>query len=558
MFLVSSILYYPWMKKTLLLPSFFLVSLILFSSQVKADWINLTGAETAPNIAEIYVMDDHVKVQLEVFVGDLETFAALVPDSWMTEADEQRPDLEQRMQEFATQTFSVLDEDGKPLPAELTLVEPRMRVDRQSPFAGMINPYTKQRIPDAPADKRVVYAEIIYPFKEKPEQLQISPPLDESGKAMVTLGFIAYHRSVPIIDFRYLGQPENLNLNWRDPWYTTFENKNLTRHHKYPLMLFLYVEPRQVRLESLMRIRDIVEMTNFDLSKMGNNAAKLKLHDHVKDYFLKKSVLNIDDTPVNPATVTVRYFIVSVTGLKPVDNPSTMDDASMLVGVSRQYYIDTLPQRIQSTWPYFNPRFDQIPLVEIDPAGPLPGFISQDDPVIDWQNQLKKYHEPVMRSQEATTGWRITLPFIGQKTFFNRVPNEQQAMVIVGDVLENLRVAYLEKNPAASPRQLEKILTKDHADALATELSKLFAPAMKRGGVGEVKSFADLTIKDIQPISEQDGFRAITTGSAIIQAMHWGHTDQLQVQFQLLLDLVEVDNQWRLTDVTVIDLKGSK
>ena len=266
MFLVSSILYYPWMKKTLLLPSFFLVSLILFSSQVKADWINLTGAETAPNIAEIYVMDDHVKVQLEVFVGDLETFAALVPDSWMTEADEQRPDLEQRMHEFATQTFSVLDEDGKPLPAELTLVEPRMRIDRQSPFAGMINPYTKQRIPDAPADKRVVYAEIIYPFKGKPEQLQISPPLDESGKAMVTLGFIAYHRSVPIIDFRYLGQPENLNLNWRDPWYTTFENKNLTRHHKYPLMLFLYVEPRQVRLESLMRVRDIVEMTNFDLS----------------------------------------------------------------------------------------------------------------------------------------------------------------------------------------------------------------------------------------------------------------------------------------------------
>jgi len=81
---------------------------------------------------------------------------------------------------------------------------------------------------------------------------------------------------------------------------------------------------------------------------------------------------------------------------------------------------------------------------------------------------------------------------------------------------------------------------------------------MKRGGVGEVKSFADLTIKDIQPISEQDGFRVITTGSAVIQAMHWGHTDQLQVQFQLLLDLVEVDNQWRLADVTVIDLKGSK
>ena len=32
----------------------------------KADWLNLTGAETAPNIAEIYVQDDGVKLVLEV------------------------------------------------------------------------------------------------------------------------------------------------------------------------------------------------------------------------------------------------------------------------------------------------------------------------------------------------------------------------------------------------------------------------------------------------------------------------------------------------------------
>ena len=39
-----------------------------------------------------------------------------------------------------------------------------MRVDRKSPFAGMINPMTRQRVPEAPADKRVLYAEISYPF----------------------------------------------------------------------------------------------------------------------------------------------------------------------------------------------------------------------------------------------------------------------------------------------------------------------------------------------------------------------------------------------------------
>ena len=31
-----------------------------------------------------------------------------------------------------------------------------------------------------------------------------------------------------------------------------------------------------------------------------------------------------------------------------------------------------------------------------------------------------------------------------------------------------------------------------------------------------------------------------------------------QFQFQLLLDLIEVDQQWRLADLTVIDIKRAK
>ena len=97
-----------------------------------------------------------------------------------------------------------------------------------------------------------------------PDQLKIIPPLSDRGIAVANIGFIAYHKAVPIIDFRYLVQTAILNLDWQDPWYTKFENKNLTRHHKYPLMLYIYVEPRQVRFESLLRINDITELTGFN------------------------------------------------------------------------------------------------------------------------------------------------------------------------------------------------------------------------------------------------------------------------------------------------------
>ena len=154
----------------------FLSCLGLCVPMARADWINLTGAETAPNIAEIYILDDQVKVALEVYVGDLETFEELVPDSWVKEGGKPRPSLAERMRRFSQTKLRFTTDTGASLPARLALVEPRMRVDRQSPFAGMINPMTRQRVPDAPADKRVLYAEIIYPFKQRPKTLTIVPP----------------------------------------------------------------------------------------------------------------------------------------------------------------------------------------------------------------------------------------------------------------------------------------------------------------------------------------------------------------------------------------------
>ena len=182
----------------------FLLSLFL-SSSARADWVNLTGAEISPNIAEIYVLDDHVKLVMEIYIDNLDTFDELIPDDWLKDSSSNRSPVEERLQNFANNKFQFITDTGEKLPAELILVEPRLRIDRKSRFAGKINPYTGQRIPEAPEDKRVLYVEVSYPFKSKPETLTIIPPQDEEGRAIVSMGFIAYHKSVPIIDFRYLG-----------------------------------------------------------------------------------------------------------------------------------------------------------------------------------------------------------------------------------------------------------------------------------------------------------------------------------------------------------------
>jgi len=536
------------------------LSLLLASTLARADWVNLTGAETSPNIAEIYVLDDHVKLVLEIYIDNLDTFDELIPDDWLKDSSNNRSPIEERLQVFANNKFQFITDTGEKLPAKLILVEPRLRIDRKSRLAGKINPYTRQRIPEAPEDKRVLYAELSYPFKTKPKTLTIIPPLDEEGRVLVSMGFIAYHKSVPIIDFRYLGQAAKLNLDWQDPWYSKFENKNLTRHHKYPLMLYLYVEPRQVRLESLMRFSDIAELTGFNVEDFHASVEDKHrlLQEHIKNYYANKETLQIDGDSFKPDSIRVEFLNATLSGLKVIDITAAVDKYSLLVGVSQQYLIKALPQKIESRWLFFNQRIDRIPVIVTDPVGPLQGLIDKDDPEFGWQNFLKQYSEPVIHPVDVETGWSIKIPFIGRTKIFNQMPDQEQALTIVGDVLENVRIAFIEKEPGNFSRELGKVISSKQTDVTKNELAKLFSPKVTGGAVGAVQVFNDVQIVNMQELTNPDGFSATVSGSANIIAKHWGHVDQRLVKFQVLLDLIEVNNQWRLAELTVIDIKEAK
>ena len=363
-----------------------------------ADWINLTGAETSPNIAEIYVLDDHVKLVLEVYIGDLDKFEELVPDGWLKDSSAERPDVEARIKRFAEQRFQFVTESGEKLSAQLQLVEARMRTDRQSPFAGMTNPMTRQPVPEAPQDKRVLYAEIIYPYASKPRELTIVPPLDEDGRAEVSIGFIAYHKAVPIIDFRYLGAPAHLQLDWEDPWYSKFDNPNLKRHHKSALMSFLYVEPFEVRHEILTRVKDLE--TWMELGLRGDEYIEVDelepLKQRIGDFLLTQNPVLVDGQALKPILDRTNYVKVGIKGIQLVEKPERLEISTAIIGVIIAYITEGLPQQVTVDWQLFTDQVQQVPATATDPAGPLPSFVTPDDNVLTWTNFLKNYQMPTV------------------------------------------------------------------------------------------------------------------------------------------------------------------
>jgi hypothetical protein len=371
-----------------LVPAWLTLAPFLIISNASADWINLTGAETAPNIAEIHVLEDHVKVVLEIYIGDFETFADLLPDAWFKTPDSRRPAVAERLRRFAAETLQVVTESGEALQADLQVIEPRLRQDRQSPFAGMINPMTRQRVPEPPADKRVAYAELVYRFKAKPRALTIIPPLDAEGRARTTIGFIAYHKAVPIIDFRYLGAPARLTLDWDDPWYSKFDNPNLKRHHKDALMSFLYVEPYEVRHEILTRVKDMGQW--LDLGLRGNRFIEVDelepLKQRIGEFLLGKNPVRVDGKALRPILDRASYVKVALTGIQLIEQPERLEITTAIVGVIITYLTPGLPQEVTVDWELFTDQIQRVPATAIDPAGPLLSYLEPQDNVHTWTN----------------------------------------------------------------------------------------------------------------------------------------------------------------------------
>lgn len=363
-----------------------------FGTSSRADWVNLGGAEVAPNIAEIYVQDDGVRVVLEVFVGDLQLFSDLLPAEWMAENGiATSPDAD-RLARFSEQGLSIRPDGGTPLVAERVEVDRRLRVDRASQLAGTVDPYSGRMLPRPPDDPRVLYIVLLFPFQSgRPEMLQISPPVNDTGATKATIGMVAFHRAVPVIDFRYLSAPATLHLDWNDPWYSRFDNQNLTRHHNYPRMSFLYAEPYEIRHEALVRVRDAAELVGQKVSgaTLDGDAAQ-DLARRVEREISARTPISIDGTSVQPDFDRSAFMRIGMRGLEILPPGEAVNVDADILGLIWSVPTDGLPKQAQLEWTWFDEAAPEVAGYAIDAAGPFLSPLSPDDPVLVWTNHFKK------------------------------------------------------------------------------------------------------------------------------------------------------------------------
>ncbi len=593
------------MKK--LIPLLFVVLIsCLFSSPAYGDWINLTGAENAKNIAEIYIKKDHIKIKLEIFVKDLPIFQELLPDSSFPQPIPGRPGQDERMRIFADSVFQIITDSGKKLSAKLDLIEPRMRIERPS-LAGQRSPYTGQPIPGPPDDKRVIYAELSYPFDSQPKTLTFIPPSDKNGRLRASIGFLCYHGKVPVIDFRQLTSSNTLHLEWDDPWYSFFEKSVLKRTLQSGVRTFLYIEPYEVRHEILVRVKDMMTWMNFDLrsDEFIEEDEFNPVREKVAQFFMEREKVLIDGKQGKPILDRTAYVESSILRSRFIEIPERVPLNTAMIGIVITYLTDGIPQEVVTQWDLFSERIQKVTARMTDPAGPFPYDLTPDDNVLKWTNYLKKYTIPTvektMVAEEhrgvplplaslACTG--LLLPFA--ITAFRRRKKAQPVKVQFGIILLLLlaSVALLPRWQVSIGSSVQKNqISEDDSRSITLNLLKNIYRAFdfreeedvydklaisvsgdlltdvylqsRKSMIIEQAGGAQAKIKEVKimetDVQESQRHRGAldvrTKWTATGSVGHWGHTHTRQNLYDAYLTLAVVDGAWKIINIEVLEEK---
>ncbi len=576
--------------------TFFVVSVSLSllvslpADLMQADPLMITRAMTASTIAQIYIEEDAVAIELEIGVSDLHGFRNLLPDAIYERLGYEPEPIARRLPRFFREDLTIRPDGGLPVPGRVVDMAARPRVRRDE--------ITGEPLPLVDGEgETVIYARLVYPLDRRPAVLNIAPPRTKVGGAAANIGFVVYHRDLPVNDFRYLGVDETLRLDWDDPWYSVFDNRNLRRQYNSPISAYLYIEPYEVRKEIVLRPKDLQQWV--DLGLEGKESITVEEQEEVKrkvvEFLAQRNPVTIDGQPVEGTLDRAHFIYRTLRTSGVIDPPRELDLVSATLGVIFVYPVDGLPQEATMKWELFGPRIQRVPTSATDEAGPLPFFVTPDDPVVRWQNFLKNPTLPGLvevQTPPRGSGILFTLSALiagagllwlalrhGKAAIRGELPSRKVTLVASAlAVVLAVAVPAGVKSSRVSDRDAEAIvaaLLKNTYRAFDYRDENRIYDALEKSAAGELltdiyletrrsleienQGGARAKVKEVEvlsavhsPLDGELGFVTLATWNVSGSVGHWGHIHQRTNQYEARFTVQAIDGVWKITGLELL------
>ena len=566
-----------------------IIALLLYGVPVKADFISLIRADQCETIIEIYVEDGQIRVTYEIGLKDWKYFKEIIPEDLLNE-EILKYIKSQDENYFFNHVFSI-NADGKNLIGNIVQQKVMPRKYRASLYTGKVDENTT-------VSKEMLFVEIIYPLSSQPKKVVITPPMEEDLKGTrANIGFVTYHKKIPVNDLRYLSQLSTLNLNWDDPWYSKYDNINLRRHHQSSLMSFLYVDPYEVRHEVLVRVKDLEEWLNleYELDDTIEVEEQDALKEKISAFLVDRNIVTIDGKVGRPIVDKIHFVKWSLAGIQIQELKEPMDYSSAVIGVIFAYPHDSIAQNITVDWDMFSERIREVPNVATDPAGPMPYTLKQDDHILVWKNYLKKYKLPTISEVEVSYAkipvfYLIALVFIilglvKVSKSYKKNYLKYGLVILIGIVLiglgsffkQSITIPFMQQSSFSKPEASSVIshLLKntyrafdfreesDIYDKLAVSNHEQLLTALyiqtKTSMVLESQGGIQVKVKDVEVIdveevsSNADGVSFRCKWIVKGDVGHWGHIHSRTNQYDAILQIKPENDVWKLNKIDIIE-----
>lgn len=506
------------------------------------------------------------------------TFANLLPDEIRERMGLPSRPLEARLQTFFGNDLTFEPDGRGPIAGRVVHMEARRRVPRDA--------VTGEPLPVAANEgEPVIFAELEYPLTRRPEVLTMTPPRAESGGAAADLGFMTYHQRIPVNDFRYLGTRETLRLDWEDPWFSKFDNRNLWRQYDSPVSAFLYVEHYEVRQEIVLRPRDLRPW--LDLGLDGEKTITVAEQPEVKRKivaFLKdKNPVTIDGVRREGILDRVHFIYRNLRTSGVIDPPRDLDVNSATLGVIFYFLVDSLPQEVSMEWELWDDKFAYVPSSTTDEAGALPYRLFPDDSVLTWQNFLTNPTIPglvdIGNPPRLGRLWILVASigaFVASGGLFwkkSRVFGVALLLVGLAALAGAVRPSYVsqEEGDAIVIGLLDNIYRSfDYRD------ESVIYDALTRSAAGDLLTEVYLETRRSLELENQGGARAKVQEVVMVESSHealgggevgfvstctwnvsgsvghWGHVHTRENQYQARFVVEAVDGLWKITKLELL------
>ena len=560
---------------------------ILQARTAAADAIVITKAMTATTVVEISIEETEILVEMEIGVADLLAFHNLLPDEMRTQMGLDAEPLAERLTAFFREDFVIRADGGPPLPGRVVGIEPRRRVARDELTGEPLSAAENQGVP-------VIFVVLSYAFEGRPETLTFHPPTADGSLPSATIGFITYHMGLPVMDFRYLGAESTIDLEWDDPWFSKFRNRNLWRQYDSPINVFLYVEPYEVRVEIIARPRDVQQWE--DIGVEGLDTIPVAIQEDVKmrvaDFFARNLDFTIDGEPIEPELDRVNFLERTLRTSTVISPARDLDAAAATLGAIFLQPMTDYPQEAKVTWNLFPDRVERIPGAATDEAGPLRFFLQADDNVLWWKNFLKNPNVPTLVEVDAPPSTAIkgamllswvAVAILGIFVLRNailasrgKMPwkkvvataavllaaaggtigvsssagiSNERAGAIVTALLHNVYRAFDYRDEETIYETLDQSVDGDLLAEIYIETQKRLQLASQGGARAKVQ---ELDLVEIEAEPAGSGFLATCTWNLGASVGHWGHIHQRRNQYTAELVIEAVDGVWKITGMELI------